>query len=243
MPRLQNKTALITGAAQGIGAAITKAFIEEDAQVILTDIDDSSGQAYADQIGATYRRLNVSSETDWESVLTAHPSLNILVNNAGITGFESGELIQDPENVSLEAWRAVHAVNLDGTLLGCQAAIKAMKASGTGSIINISSRSGLVGIPGAAAYASSKAAIINHTRTVALYCAQQGWSIRCNAIAPAAILTPIWEPMLGDGPDREEKMAALVADTPLKRFGEPAEVASLAVMLASDDAAYMTGET
>ena len=137
----------------------------------------------------------------------------------------------------------MHAVNLDGVLLGCQTAIKAMKDAGAGSIINISSRSGLVGIPGAAAYASSKAAIINHTRSVALYCAQQGWRIRCNAIAPAAILTPIWEPMLGDGPDREEKMAALVADTPLKRFGQPDEVAALAVMLASDDAAYMTGET
>ena len=121
--------------------------------------------------------------------------------------------------------------------------MKAMKASGAGSIINISSRSGLVGIPGAAAYASSKAAILNHTRSVALYCAQQGWAIRCNAIAPAAILTPIWEPMLGDGPDREEKMAALVADTPLKRFGSPEEVAAVAVMLASDEAAYMTGET
>ena len=243
MPRLKNKTALITGAAQGIGAAIAKAFIDEGAQVILTDIDDEAGQAYADEIGAIYHHLNVSSEDDWASALAAHPKLDILVNNAGITGFESGEFIQDPENVSLDAWRAVHSVNLDGVLLGCQTAIKAMKAAGAGSIINISSRSGLVGIPGAAAYASSKAAIINHTRTVALYCAQQGWQIRCNAIAPAAILTPIWEPMLGDGPDREEKMAALVADTPLKRFGQPAEVASVAVMLASDDAAYMTGET
>lgn len=242
MPRLQNKTALITGAAQGIGAAIAKAFIDEGAQVILTDIDDEAGLAYADQIGATYHHLDVSSPEDWTSVLAAHPKLDILVNNAGITGFESGELVQDPKNVSLDAWHAVHAVNLDGVLLGCQTAIKSMKASGAGSIINISSRSGLVGIPGAAAYASSKAAIINHTRTVALYCAQQGWRIRCNAIAPAAILTPIWEPMLGDGPDREEKMAALVADTPLKRFGQPAEVAALAVMLASDDAAYMTGE-
>lgn len=243
MPRLQNKTALITGAAQGIGAAIGKAFIDEGAQVILTDIDDAAGQAYADQIDAIYHHLDVSSQADWASALAAHPKLDILINNAGITGFESGEFVQDPENVSLDAWHAVHAVNLDGVLMGCQTAIKAMKAAGAGSIINISSRSGLVGIPGAAAYASSKAAIINHTRTVALYCAQQGWRIRCNAIAPAAILTPIWEPMLGDGPDREEKMAALVADTPLKRFGQPAEVAALAVMLASDDAAYMTGET
>ena len=165
----------------------------------------------------------------------------MVVNNAGITGFEDGPVAHDPESASLEAWRAVHAVNLDGTFLGCRYAIAAMKARGSGSIINISSRSGLVGIPLAAAYASSKAAIRNHSKTVALYCAQQGWNIRCNSIHPAAILTPMWEPMLGDGPDRETRMAALAADVPLKRFGRPDEVAALAVMLASDEAAYMTG--
>ena len=133
MPRLQNKTALITGAAQGIGAAIAKAFIDQGADVILTDIDDAAGQAEADAIGATYRRLDVSSQADWTDALSAHPKLDILVNNAGITGFESGELIQDPENVSLDAWHAVHAVNLDGVLLGCQTAIKAMKDAGAGS--------------------------------------------------------------------------------------------------------------
>lgn len=119
--------------------------------------------------------------------------------------------------------------------------ITAMKARGTGSIINISSRSGLVGIPGAAAYASSKAAVRNHTKSVALYCAQQGWRIRCNSIHPGAILTPMWEAMLGDGPDREARAAALVADTPLKRFGTVEEVAAVALLLASDEAAYMTG--
>lgn len=243
MPRLHYKTALITGAARGIGAAIAQAFAEEGANVILTDINDEEGGATADKLCATYHHLDVSQPEDWATVMAAHPDLDILVNNAGITGFEAGDLVHDPEQVSLEAWHRVHAVNLDGTLLGCQAAIKAMKAKGEGSIINIASRSGLVGIPGAAAYASSKAAILNHTRTVALYCAQQGWAIRCNAIAPAAILTPIWEPMIGDGPDREEKMAALVADTPMKRFGQPEEVAAVAVLLASDDAAYMTGET
>jgi NAD(P)-dependent dehydrogenase (short-subunit alcohol dehydrogenase family) len=116
-----------------------------------------------------------------------------------------------------------------------------MRRTGAGSIINISSRSGMVGIPAAAAYASSKAAVRNHTKTVALYCAEQGLAIRCNSIHPAAILTPMWEPMLGDGPDREARMAAFVADTPLRRFGEPEEVAAVAVMLASDEAAYMTG--
>ena len=243
MPLLKNKTALVTGAARGIGAAIAKAFADEGANVIVTDIRDEDGQATAAAIGATYHRLDVQSEADWAQIRDAHPGLDILVNNAGMTGFETGNLVHDPENASLEAWRGVHAVNLDGTFLGCRTAIAIMKDAGTGSIINISSRSGLVGIPGAAAYASSKAAIINHTRTVALYCAQQGWKIRCNAIAPAAILTPIWEPMIGEGPAREERMAALVADTPLKRFGQPDEVAALAVMLAGDGATYMTGET
>ncbi|MEM7330185.1 MAG: SDR family oxidoreductase [Pseudomonadota bacterium] len=243
MPQLQNKTALVTGAARGIGAAIAKAFVDEGANVILTDNRDDEGEATARALGAAYHHLDVQSEADWARVLDAHPTLDILVNNAGQTGFESGNLVHDPEHASLSAWRDVHAVNLDGTFLGCRSAIAAMKASGKGSIINISSRSGLVGIPGAAAYASSKAAIINHTRSVALYCAQQGWQIRCNAIAPAAILTPIWEPMIGDGPDREDRMAALVDDTPLKRFGQPEEVAAVAVMLAGDGAAYMTGET
>lgn len=116
-----------------------------------------------------------------------------------------------------------------------------MRPTGAGSIINISSRSGLVGIPLASAYASSKAAVRNHTKTVALYCAQEGLNIRCNSIHPAAILTPMWEPMLGDGPDRAENMAKFVQETPMRRFGEPEEVAAIAVLLASDEAAYMTG--
>ncbi len=165
----------------------------------------------------------------------------VLVNNAGVTGLEDGPVPHDPEHAELEAWRAVHRVNLDGVFLGCRYAIRAMKARGSGSIINISSRSGLVGIPLAAAYASSKAAVRNHTKTVALYCAQQGWSIRCNSIHPAAILTPMWEPMLGSGPERATRMQALVADTPLRRFGAAEEVAALAVMLASDEATYITG--
>jgi NAD(P)-dependent dehydrogenase (short-subunit alcohol dehydrogenase family) len=96
-----------------------------------------------------------------------------------------------------------------------------MRPARAGSIINISSRSGLVGIPAAAAYAASKAAVRNHTKTVALWCAQEGLTIRCNSIHPAAILTPMWEPMLGSGPDREARMAAFVKDTPLRRFGTP----------------------
>lgn len=245
MPKLTGKTALVTGAARGIGAAIAHAFADEDAQVIVTDIDVASGKAVAAEIGGTFMELNVASESDWAGVADQLPSIDVLVNNAGITGFEgpfeNAPPAHDPENATLEDWRAVHAVNLDGTFLGCRYAIQAMRKKGAGSIINISSRSGMVGIPTAAAYASSKAAIRNHTKTVALYCAGLGLNIRCNSIHPAAIMTPMWEPMLGDGPDRAERQAAMVADTPMKRFGEPYEVAAIAVLLASDDAAYMTG--
>lgn len=241
MQRLNGKTCVVTGAARGIGRAIAYRFREEGGHVIVTDLDDASGSAVAAAIGGRFIRLDVGEETDWLRLADLVPKVDVVVNNAGITGFEGGAVPHDPEYASLEDWRAVHRVNLDGTFLGCRYAIGAMKAAGRGSIINISSRSALVGIPAAAAYASSKAAVRNHTKTVALYCAQQGWAIRCNSIHPAAILTPMWEPMLGDGPDREERMVALVADTPLRRFGTPEEVAAIAAMLASDEADYITG--
>ncbi len=241
MPRLNTKTCIVTGAGRGIGAAIARAFATEGATVIVTDKDEDSAAALARDIGGQAMRLDVASEPDWEALAQAWPDCDVVVNNAGITGFEEGVRPHDPETASLQDWRAVHAVNLDGTFLGCRYAIRAMRARGAGSIINISSRSGLVGIPAAAAYASSKAAVRNHTKSVALYCAEQGLNIRCNSIHPAAILTPMWEPMLGSGPDRAERMAAFVADTPLRRFGDAEEVAALAVLLASDEAAYMTG--
>lgn len=247
MGRLAGKVALVTGAARGIGQGIARAFADEGALVWITDIDGPGVDALARELGEPHRsaRLDVREEVDWEQAIadltTAGQSLDILVNNAGITGFEESSGPHDPEFATLEEWRRVHRVNLDGTFLGCRYAIRAMRAAGTGSIINISSRSGLVGIPGAAAYASSKAAIRNHTKSVALWCAQQGLSIRCNSVHPAAILTPMWEAMIGDGDDRAERMAAFVADTPLKRFGTITEVAALVVFLASDEAPYITG--
>ena len=241
MARLTNKTCVVTGAARGIGRAIAARFHAEGAVVFATDIDEAAVSATATEIGCRFEPLDVREEADWVRLAKVVPVADVVVNNAGVTGLEAGLRRHDPEHASLADWREVHRVNLDGTFLGCRYAIGAMKAAGLGSIINISSRSGLVGIPGAAAYASSKAAIRNHSKTVALYCAQQGWRIRCNSIHPAAILTPMWEVMRGPGPARETRMRALVADTPLKRFGLPDEVAAIALTLASDEATYVTG--
>lgn len=245
MKKLTGKTCLVTGAARGIGESIAQSFKEEGAEVIVTDINEEDGSNTANRIGARFYKLDVSKEADWINIATVVPELDVLVNNAGITGFESASMdsmpVHDPENAKLSEWRSVHQVNLDGTFLGCRYAIRAMRKKKNGSIINISSRSGMIGIPTAAAYASSKAAVRNHTKSVALYCAGQGLNIRCNSIHPAAILTPMWEPMLGNDDEREARSRAIVADTPLKRFGHPNEVAAIAVLLASDEATYMTG--
>ncbi len=241
MQRLNGKTCVVTGAARGIGRAIASRFHAEGGRVIVTDRDEAAGVTTAAELGCQFEKLDVREEAHWLRLAERVPAVDVVVNNAGITGFEDGPVAHDPEHAGLADWQDVHRTNLDGTFLGCRYAIGAMKARGAGSIINISSRSGLVGIPLAAAYASSKAAIRNHTKSVALYCAQKGWKIRCNSIHPAAILTPMWEPMLGTGPDREARMQALVADTPLKRFGLPEEVAAIAAMLASDEATYLTG--
>ena len=247
MNRLTGKVALVTGAARGIGLAIAKAFVAEGATVYLTDIRDGEGAAAAATLGphAHYQRLDVRDEAAWqqltEALLQQHGRLDVLVNNAGITGFEDGVVPHDPEHAALADWRAVHATNLDGVFLGCKYAIRAMRKQRSGVILNLSSRSGLVGIPAAAAYASSKAAIRNHSKTVALYCAEQGLNIRCNSIHPAAILTPMWELMLGTGPERAARMREFVKDCPMQRFGQPEEVAALAVLLASDEAAYING--
>jgi NAD(P)-dependent dehydrogenase (short-subunit alcohol dehydrogenase family) len=252
MPRLHEKVALVTGASRGIGAAIARVFVAEGATVLLTDLRDSEGHAVAASLGAAarYEHLDVRLEEDWDRVTQIvrdqFGRLDVMVNNAGITGFEGGPVSHDPEHATLDAWHAVFATNLDGVFLGCRHAIRAMRhnpgsAAGAGSIVNISSRSGLVGIPLAAAYAASKAAVRNHSKSVALYCAQQELRIRCNSVHPAAIMTPMWDAMLGEGPARSEREAAFVRDTPLRRFGTAEEVAYAVVYLASDESQYTTG--
>ena len=243
--RLDGKVCLVTGAARGIGEGIARRFVAEGGVVFATDRDAAGGRAAADACGASFRELDVREDAHWQAVVDAileqHGQLDVVVNNAGITGFDDGLGPFDPEHVSLDDWRSVFATNVEGVMLGCKHAIRAMRPHGNGSIVNIGSRSGLVGVPAASAYAASKAAVTNHTRSVALWCASQRMRIRCNVIQPAAVLTPMWEPMLGDGPDRAVRMADCVRDTPLRRFGTVEEVASLAVYLASDESGYATG--
>lgn len=244
--RLKGKIALITGAARGIGLATAALFVREGAFVILSDIRDEAGKAAAEKFGenARYLHLDVGNENDWmkaaAEIMQSSGRLDILINNAGITGFLESAGPWDVENCDLKSWEEVHRVNATGVMLGCKYAIRLMKARG-GSIVNISSRSGIVGIPGAAAYASSKASVRNHTKSVALYCAEQGMKIRCNSIHPAAIMTPMWDAMLGEGERRQSMIDEIEAGIPLGHFGEPADVAYAVLYLASDESNYVTG--
>ncbi|MGP4863787.1 SDR family oxidoreductase [Psychrobacter sp. T6-5] len=259
--RLFNKVALVTGAAQGIGKAIAELFVKEGAIVILSDINDDKGQQACDEINVTrqqwhkskpaeYLHLDVSSEDDWQSaaqyIQSQYHRLDILVNNAGITGFLETSGAHDPEHLDMASWHKVHQVNLNGVALGCKTAIALMKNRPTqkgsnASIVNISSRSGMVGIPLATAYASSKAGVRNHSKSVALYCAQNSYGIRCNSIHPAAISTPMWDAMLGEGDAREEAIKAISKDIPLGYMGDVMDVAYAALYLASSESKYVTG--
>jgi len=243
--RLSNKVALITGGAAGIGLAIAKRFASEGAQVVIADVNEVVGKTVAESFKGTFMKLDVSSEDAWKTIMADIEAkfgrLDILVNNAGILGKGA----QDPENATLADWKLIHSINLDSVFLGCKYAMPLMKKTATpdntASIVNMSSRSGIVGVPGAAAYASTKAAVRNHTKTVALHCAKYGYNIRCNSLHPASILTDMWKAMLGEGEAYTKNMAKFAADIPMKRFGTPEEVANAALFLASNESSYTTG--
>jgi 3(or 17)beta-hydroxysteroid dehydrogenase len=243
--RLEGRVAIVTGAASGIGAATVALFLSEGANVVATDLraidDNLLGTAGARAIAV---RHDVSSEREWRNVLIRagedRDRLDILVNCAGINTPGGGiPKNQDIENVSMEDFRAIHRVNVEGTLLGCKQAIPIMAGSGGGTIVNVSSIAGWVGVPGAVSYGASKAAIWQITKSIALHCAKAGHNIRCNSVHPGGIHTPMFVPMTGDG--RTDGSEA--PHVPMRRYGEPSEVAAAILFLAGDDSTYITGSS
>ena len=241
MGRLKGKTALVTGAASGIGLQTSIRLAEEGTRVMMTDINLEEGRQQAEKLdaNATFLKLDITEEEEWISVLDEtvkrFDRLDILVNSAGMV------LIADVEQITLEDWRKVHAVNLDGTFLGCKHGVRVMKEFGAGSIINLSSVSGMIGGFNLAAYNSSKGAVRMLTKSVALYCARAGYGIRCNSIHPTFIETPMLESMIRDSPDPEKARQTLVRQVPLRRIGKPDDVANMIVYLASDESTFVTG--
>lgn len=243
--RLANKVALVTGAASGIGGATAKRFAQEGARVVVSDIDaegiDRVVTGIRSEGGVALGVVqDVRDEQGWEDtidlILKEHERLDILVNNAGFT------LPASVEDTTLEAWRAVQAVNMEGVFLGCRAALKVMKENG-GAIVNISSIEGIVGDPMAAAYNASKGGVRLFTKSVALHCAEQGYAIRVNSVHPGFINTPLIDRVLQtlDEKQRAEVRAMINLKAPMKVMGEPEDIANGCLYLASDEARYVTG--
>jgi 3(or 17)beta-hydroxysteroid dehydrogenase len=238
--RVQDKVALVTGGASGIGFATANLFAREGAKVVIGDIDRIAAQRAATKLerNASFHPLDVTREDDWiavtDAVVREHGRLDILVNNAGIA------LSQDFETTTLDDWRRVMAVNLDGVFLGCKHAVRVMKAGG-GVIVNLSSVAGLIGDPRLAAYCASKGGVRLLTKSVALHCARRGYGIRCNSVHPSFVETPMLEGMLARARDPEKARAGYAAAAPLGRIAQPNDVAQMILFLASDESAFTTG--
>ena len=245
--RVAGKKALITGAAQGLGAAQAMMLAREGAQVLLADVNASGAAAQAASINAELGAgtafsvlLDVTSEDQWIAAVDyaaeAMGGLSVLVNNAGIG--VRGNI----ETCTLADWHRGFAVNVDSVFLGCQKALPLMKDSQPGSIVNISSIAGLIASHTMPGYNASKAAVWMLSKSVALYCAKMGWDIRSNSVHPTFIDTPILDGMVAStGKSKEVIMEKLARQIPLKRVGHPDDIANGVLYLASDESRFMTG--
>ena len=239
--RLEGKVAVVTGGAQGLGEAAVARLGSQGATVILADANQEGGTATSRRYGASFLSLDVREEGDWEAllgtVLDSHGRLDVLVNNAGI--FSSCPVDETP----LEDFRRVIDVNLTGCFLGCKHGVRAMKHNADpagGSIINLSSVTGLRGQVGGAAYTASKGGVRLLTKTVAIENAAAG--IRCNSIHPGIIQTPMLQALFDAAGDNEAAMRAQVnGQMPMGYIGDSEDVGDLVVFLASDESRYITG--
>ena len=242
MSRVEGKVALVTGAGSvsGLGYATARALLREGARCVVSDINEAgvtaSGDALREAGGEVLAlRHDVTSESDWASVIEATIArfgrLDILVNNAGIVILRSMDVMTLPD------WRRQIDVNLTSVYLGCSLALRQMRAQGDGgSIVNVSSTAGLVGVPGASAYGASKGGVRLFTKSVALECARE--NIRVNSVYPGAIWTDMQKLVLAENREQTELVTSTI---PMGRLGEPDDIAAMVLFLASDEARYITG--
>jgi NAD(P)-dependent dehydrogenase (short-subunit alcohol dehydrogenase family) len=247
--RVEGKIALVTGGAQGLGEAAVRMLAREGARVVITDINFDGAKKVAQSVNEKHKGSavafphDVTSGDDWNRVFDqterAFGGLHVLVNNAGIG------LTKDLEDVTLEEWRRVHAIDLDGVFLGCKLVLplmaKTVKATGLGgSIVNISSISGIIAGHNMAAYNSAKAGVRHLSKSVALYCARKGYGIRSNSVHPVFIATPILDDIVQRF-GKEQAYAKLGRQVPLGHIGEPDDIAYAILYLASDESKFVTG--
>lgn len=231
--RLDGRRAFVTGGAQGIGAAIVRTFAAAGAGVVIADLDMTSAGALAKEAGATAVPLDVSDDARVREVIAEHGPFDILVNNAGI---DQHTFFTD---TTADDWAKLIGVNLIGVLACTQAVLPAMQAASFGRIVNVTSEAARLGSKGGAVYSAAKGGVIAFTKSIARENARYG--ITANAIAPGPIRTPMLEQAVAAGGDK--LLRAMTDATLLRRLGEPDEVAAAALFLASDQAAYITGET
>jgi 3(or 17)beta-hydroxysteroid dehydrogenase len=237
MGRVQGRVVIVTGGASGVGKEDCLLLALEGARVVITDVNEEGGRAVAKAIGesALFLRHDISVEDDWKTVMGATQDrfgrLDGLVNNAGIL------LLASIEDTTLEQWRNIQRVNADGYFLGCKYGVAAMKKTGGGSIVNMSSSAASVGMPMSAAYSGSKGSVAALTRSVAAVCKANGYRIRCNSIHPDGILTPMTIPYFG-GVDPK---TLTIDANPQTRFAEPRDVANLVLFLVSDESRFING--
>ena len=244
MSRVEGKVAIITGAASGLGFAAAQKLLEEGAKVMLSDINEEVINSMSERLSQFSQTQfsncihDVTNEDSWIELIDKTEKdfgkINILVNSAGIS------LGADIVSTDFEIWKKVHEVNLDSVFLGCKYAIPKMSAHGHGSIINISSISGIVAGWNTAAYNSSKAGVRLLSKSVALYCAKKGYDVRCNSLHPAFVNTPILDP-LKQAFGTDEAVAKLARQIPMNKIGDTDDVSYAILYLASDESKFMTG--
>ena len=244
MNRMRGKSAVITGGGAGIGRACALRLAEEGAVVVVTDVNEGSGVLVVEEIrraggDAIFVKHDAADEENWRlvirTVVDRYKKVDVVVNNAGVA------LAKDVEHTTLEQWRWLMSINLDGVFLGTKHAIEAMKNHRSGSIINLSSIEGLIGDPALAAYNASKGGVRLLTKSAALYCAKAGYNIRVNSVHPGYIWTPMVENFLKSQGDVAQGRKMLDSMHPIGHIGEPDDIAYGVLYLASDESKFVTG--